>query len=72
MWQGLEFVITEDKRYGVYVILSFGNNFDEYGGRELYVQWAREHGQTISSDGDFYTNSVVSKDIIRIISIIKV
>ncbi|XP_068304301.1 mannan endo-1,4-beta-mannosidase 1-like [Pyrus communis] len=58
-FKGLDFVISEAKRYGVYVILSFVNNFDEYGGRKQYVQWAREHGQSISTDDDFYTNSVV-------------
>ncbi|XP_034207029.1 mannan endo-1,4-beta-mannosidase 1-like [Prunus dulcis] len=58
-FKGLDFVISEAKKFGVYVILSFVNNFSDFGGRKQYVQWARDRGQHISSDDDFYSNSVI-------------
>ncbi|XP_058076950.1 mannan endo-1,4-beta-mannosidase 4-like [Magnolia sinica] len=59
MFKGLDFVISEARKYGVYLILSLVNNFDDFGGRKQYVQWAREQGQYLSSDDDFYRNAVV-------------
>lgn len=35
------------------------NNHGDFGGKAQYVKWAREQGQNISSDDDFFTNSVV-------------
>ncbi|XP_034207027.1 mannan endo-1,4-beta-mannosidase 1-like [Prunus dulcis] len=58
-FKGLDFVISEAKKFGVYVILSFVNNFSDFGGRKQYVQWARDRGQPISSDDDFYSNAVI-------------
>ncbi|XP_050203953.1 mannan endo-1,4-beta-mannosidase 4-like [Mercurialis annua] len=59
MFKGLDFVMSEAKNHGIYVILSLVNNFKDYGGRTQYVQWAREGGQQITSDDDFYTNPIV-------------
>ncbi|PRQ34358.1 putative mannan endo-1,4-beta-mannosidase [Rosa chinensis] len=56
---GLDFVISEAKKYGVYLILSLVNNYNDFGGRKQYVQWARERGQSLNSDDDFYNNTVV-------------
>ncbi|KAH0982230.1 hypothetical protein GBA52_009407 [Prunus armeniaca] len=58
-FKGLDFVISEAKKFGVHVILSFVNNFSDFGGRKQYVQWARDRGQPISSDDDFYSNAVI-------------
>ncbi|KAI3873151.1 hypothetical protein MKW92_004972 [Papaver armeniacum] len=55
-FKGLDFVISEAKRNGIYLILSLVNNYDDYGGRKQYVQWARDKGQYFQSDDDFYTN----------------
>lgn len=52
-------MISEAKKYGVYLILSLVNNYEAFGGRKQYVQWAREQGQSLSSDDDFYSNVVV-------------
>jgi len=41
------------------VILSLVNSYDSFGGRKQYVQWAREQGQSIGSDDEFFTNPVV-------------
>ncbi|PKA54629.1 Mannan endo-1,4-beta-mannosidase 1 [Apostasia shenzhenica] len=60
MFVGLDFVISEAKKHGLYVILSLVNNYNEFGGRAQYVQWGRQHGQSaLSSDDDFYRNDLV-------------
>ncbi|XP_022975531.1 mannan endo-1,4-beta-mannosidase 7-like [Cucurbita maxima] len=59
MFQGLDFVVAEARKYGIKLILSLVNNFANLGGRKQYVEWARNQGQSISSEDDFYTNSVV-------------
>ncbi|OAY50697.1 hypothetical protein MANES_05G156900v8 [Manihot esculenta] len=58
-FQGLDFVISEAKRHGIKVVLSLVNNYEEYGGKRQYVNWARSARQSLSSDDDFFTNSVV-------------
>ncbi|XP_052619816.1 mannan endo-1,4-beta-mannosidase 4-like [Lactuca sativa] len=60
MFKGLDFVISEAKKYGIHLILSLVNNWDDFGGKKQYVQWARDHGgQYLNSDDDFFTNVVV-------------
>ncbi|ERN00800.1 hypothetical protein AMTR_s00103p00014500 [Amborella trichopoda] len=59
MFKGLDFVTSEARRYGVRLILSFVNNYKDLGGRPQFVQWARNQGQSLNSDDDFYTNHVV-------------
>lgn len=54
-------MISEAKKYGIKLILSFVNNYDQFGGRKQYVNWARNQGQSISSDDDFFTNSLVKE-----------
>ncbi|KAJ0823774.1 putative mannan endo-1,4-beta-mannosidase [Helianthus annuus] len=57
---GLDFVISEAKRHGLYLILSLVNNWDDFGGKKQYVQWARDHGgQYLNSDDEFFSNAVV-------------
>ncbi|KAF8008220.1 hypothetical protein BT93_K2022 [Corymbia citriodora subsp. variegata] len=58
MFKGLDFVISEARRNGVYMILSLVNNWNEFGGKNQYVQWARNSGQSLSNDDEFFTNSV--------------
>ncbi|MQM10395.1 hypothetical protein Taro_043290 [Colocasia esculenta] len=57
--QSLDFVVSEARRYGIRLILSLVNNFDDFGGRQQYVQWAGSAGISINSDDDFYTNTFV-------------
>ncbi|KAL7244962.1 hypothetical protein ACSBR2_000327 [Camellia fascicularis] len=57
--QGLDFVVSEAKRYGIKLILSLVNNYENFGGKKQYVDWARSQGQNLASDDDFFTNSVV-------------
>lgn len=57
--QGLDFVISEAKKYGIKLVLSLVNNYADFGGKKQYVEWARGQGQSVTSDDDFFTNSVV-------------
>ncbi|KAI0492892.1 hypothetical protein KFK09_027168 [Dendrobium nobile] len=59
MFKGLDFVISEARSYGMKLILSFVNNYDDFGGKKQYVQWARNQGESIGSDDEFFTNNVV-------------
>ncbi|CAA6662243.1 unnamed protein product [Spirodela intermedia] len=56
---GLDFVVSEAKKHGVYLILSLANNYDEFGGKNQYVRWARQRGQNLNSDDDFYRSDLV-------------
>ncbi|KAF5752994.1 Glycosyl hydrolase superfamily protein isoform 1 [Tripterygium wilfordii] len=59
MFKGLDFVIAEARRYGIKLILSMVNNYDSLGGKKQYVNWARNQGQYLTSDDDFFRNPVV-------------
>ncbi|XP_021865831.1 mannan endo-1,4-beta-mannosidase 7 [Spinacia oleracea] len=59
VFQGLDFVIAEARKHGIKLILSFANNYESMGGKKQYVNWARNQGQYLSSEDDFFTNSVV-------------
>ncbi|XP_065009371.1 mannan endo-1,4-beta-mannosidase 1-like [Musa acuminata AAA Group] len=56
---GLDFVVSEARKYGIKLILSLVNNYDSFGGKKQYVQWARDQGENIGSDDEFFTNPVV-------------
>ncbi|OWM74641.1 mannan endo-1,4-beta-mannosidase 7 [Punica granatum] len=59
MFQGLDFVIAEARRYGIKLILSLVNDYENFGGKKQYVNWARSRGQPLSSEDDFFRNPVV-------------
>ncbi|XP_010263608.1 PREDICTED: mannan endo-1,4-beta-mannosidase 7-like [Nelumbo nucifera] len=59
MFRGLDFVIAEARRYGIKLILSLANNYENFGGKKQYVEWARNQGQYLTSDDDFFRNPVV-------------
>ncbi|KAK4417437.1 Mannan endo-1,4-beta-mannosidase 7 [Sesamum alatum] len=59
MFKGLDFVVAEARRHGMKLILSLANNYDSFGGKKQYVNWARSRGQYLMSDDDFFTNSLV-------------
>ncbi|EOA33012.1 hypothetical protein CARUB_v10016343mg [Capsella rubella] len=60
-FQGLDFVISEAKRVGLKMIITFVNNWSDYGGKKQYVDWAKSKGEKVSSDDDFYTNSLTKQ-----------
>lgn len=57
--KGLDFVISEARKYGIRLILSLVNNYDSFGGKKQYVDWARSRGQYLGSVDDFFRNPVV-------------
>ena len=57
--QSLDFVVSEAKRYGIRLILTMANNFKDFGGKAQYVQWAKDAGQWVSGEDDFFTNTMV-------------
>lgn len=59
MFKGLDFVVAEARRYGIKLILSLVNNYESFGGKKQYVNWARSRGQHLSSEDDFFRNPVV-------------
>ncbi|XP_027356754.1 mannan endo-1,4-beta-mannosidase 1-like [Abrus precatorius] len=59
MFQALDFVVAEAKKYGVRLILSLVNNYKDFGGRPQYVQWAKSCGVPVTNDDDFYTHPVI-------------
>lgn len=58
MFKGLDFVVAEARRFGIKLILSLVNNYENMGGKKQYVNWARNQGQYITSDDDFFRNPV--------------
>ena len=52
-------MISEAKKCGLRLILCLVNNWDDFGGKKQYVQWARDEGQNLSGDDDFYSNAVI-------------
>lgn len=67
--KGLDFVIAEARKYGIKLILSLANNYDSFGGKKQYVNWARSQGQFLTSDDDFFRNPVVKgyyKNLIKV------
>ncbi|OEL15289.1 Mannan endo-1,4-beta-mannosidase 4 [Dichanthelium oligosanthes] len=61
MFQGLDFVIAEARRHGIYLLLCLTNNFHDFGGKRQYVAWAREAGHGDLADADDFFNSTVVK-----------
>lgn len=57
--KGLDFVISEARKYGIKLVLSLVNNYADFGGKKQYVDWARSQGQYLTADDDFFTNPVV-------------
>ncbi|KAL0360208.1 UNVERIFIED_CONTAM: Mannan endo-1,4-beta-mannosidase 2 [Sesamum radiatum] len=61
VFQALDFVVSEAAKNKVRLILSLVNNYQDFGGRPQYVDWAKNAGVRASSDDDFYTNAVVKQ-----------
>ncbi|XP_013469110.2 mannan endo-1,4-beta-mannosidase 4 [Medicago truncatula] len=61
VFKGLDFVISEARKYGVKLILSLVNNWNDFGGKKKYVQWARERGQNVKIEDDFFINPLVKQ-----------
>lgn len=54
--QGLDFVVSEAKKYNIRLILSLVNNWEAYGGKSQYVKWGKSAGLNFTSDDDFFSH----------------
>ncbi|XP_047320197.1 mannan endo-1,4-beta-mannosidase 7-like [Impatiens glandulifera] len=61
VFQGLDFALSEARKYGMKVLLCLSNNFKDFGGKIQYVEWGRSKGQRIRTEDGFYTNAVVKE-----------
>ncbi|KAI3519230.1 hypothetical protein L1887_08257 [Cichorium endivia] len=61
MFKGLDFVVAEARRFGIKLVLSLVNNYESLGGKKQYVNWARNQGQYLTSDDDFFRNPVAKE-----------
>ncbi|KAK2364922.1 mannan endo-1,4-beta-mannosidase [Trifolium repens] len=61
VFKGLDFVISEAGKNGVQLILSLVNNWNDYGGKSQYVKWAKERGESVNNDDDFFLHPVVKQ-----------
>ncbi|KAL7156249.1 hypothetical protein ABFS83_03G131200 [Erythranthe nasuta] len=59
VFQGLDFVVSEARKYGIRLILSLVNNYNDFGGRPQYAKWGRNAGAQINTDDDFYTHPLL-------------
>ncbi|OMO64151.1 Glycoside hydrolase, family 5 [Corchorus capsularis] len=60
-FKGLDFVVAEAKKYGIQLILSLVNNFKDYGGKDKYVEWAKQQGENVNNEDDFFTNCLARR-----------
>ncbi|KAL2899760.1 Mannan endo-1 4-beta-mannosidase 6 [Bienertia sinuspersici] len=56
---GLDFVVSEAKKYNIRLILSLVNNWSNYGGKEQYVKWGKDAGLNLSFVDDFFSVSTL-------------
>lgn len=52
-------MISEANKYDIHLILSLVNNWEGFGGKKQYVQWARDRGQYVNNEDDFFSNYIV-------------
>lgn len=58
--QGLDYAVAEAKKVGIRLILSFVNNYADYGGRKQYATWAQRYaGKWNAKEDDFYTDGTI-------------
>ncbi|KAE8695158.1 hypothetical protein F3Y22_tig00110733pilonHSYRG00247 [Hibiscus syriacus] len=66
--RGLDFVIAEARKYRIKLILSLTNNYESFGGKKQYVNWARSQGQYLTSDDMISSEILLLRATIRIMS----
>ncbi|XP_075507912.1 mannan endo-1,4-beta-mannosidase 6-like [Primulina tabacum] len=59
VFKGLDFVISEAKKYKIRLILSLVNNWEAYGGKPQYVKWGLAAGLNLTSDDDFFSHPTI-------------
>ncbi|KAL8504948.1 hypothetical protein ACS0TY_016231 [Phlomoides rotata] len=56
VFKGLDFVVSEAKKYKIRLILSLVNNWEAYGGKPQYVKWGKDAGLNLTSNDDFFSH----------------
>ena len=72
--QAMEFVLSESHKYGLRIILSLANNYENFGGKAQYVQWACKAGENLNFVDDFFTNRTIKgyyKNHVKVNSVYK-
>lgn len=59
VFEGLDFVVSEARRYNIRLLLSLCNNWEDYGGKSQYVRWGKEAGLNLSSDDEFFMDPTI-------------
>ncbi|KAK9723746.1 hypothetical protein RND81_05G022600 [Saponaria officinalis] len=59
VFQALDFVVSEAKKYKIRLILSLVNNWSDYGGKQQYVKWGKAAGLNLNSEDDFFSDSTL-------------
>ncbi|CAI9098610.1 OLC1v1035289C1 [Oldenlandia corymbosa var. corymbosa] len=60
VFQALDFVVSEARKFKIRLILPLVNNWDAYGGKKQYVQWGKDAGITnLTSDDDFFSHPTI-------------
>lgn len=56
----LDYAIYSASQHGIKLLVTFVNNWQEFGGMPQYCQWAKQAGETITDGHDeFYTNEKI-------------
>lgn len=61
VFRALDFILSEACRIGLQLILSFCNNWHDYGGKAQYVQWGRDIGLCLDSEDSFFTDPTLKQ-----------
>ncbi|GMI69524.1 endo-beta-mannanase 1 [Hibiscus trionum] len=61
VFKALDFVVAEAKKFRIHLILVLVNNYEDFGGKPKYVQWANQNGQNLRNEDEFFTNSLVKE-----------
>ncbi|KAL9238962.1 hypothetical protein vseg_013326 [Gypsophila vaccaria] len=59
VFKALDFVVSEAKKFKIRLILSFVNNWSDYGGKAQYLQWGKDAGLNVTSEDDFFSDSTL-------------
>ncbi|KNA11219.1 hypothetical protein SOVF_137180 [Spinacia oleracea] len=59
VFKGLDFVVSEAKKYNIRLILSLVNNWNDYGGKPQYAKWGKEAGLNLGDDDDFFSDATL-------------
>ncbi|GAB2255249.1 hypothetical protein Droror1_Dr00009027 [Drosera rotundifolia] len=59
VFKALDFVVSEAKKYKIRLILSFVNNWTDFGGKQQYVDWGKAAGFNLTNEDDFFSHPIV-------------